>query len=35
MGEHVPFPEIGKAPVPLFRRLFPKKLKEVTPIDRY
>ena len=35
MGEQVPFPEIGKAPVPLFRRLFPKKLKEVTPIDRY
>ena len=35
MGEQIPFPEIGKAPVPLFRRLFPKKLKEVTPIDRY
>ena len=35
MGEQVPFPEIGKARLPLFRRLFPKKIKEVTPIDRY
>ena len=35
MGEQIPFPEIGKARIRLFRRLFPKQLKEVTPLDRY
>ena len=35
MGEQIPFPEIGKARIRLIRRLFPKKIKEVTPIDRY
>ena len=34
-GTSVPFPEIGKARIPLLRRLFPKTIKEVTPLDRY
>ena len=34
-GETVPFPEIGTARVRLRDRLFRKKIKEVTPIDRY
>ena len=35
MGETVPFPEIGKARIPFFRRLFPRMVKEVTPLDRH
>ena len=34
-GERIPFPEIGKERIPLLRRLFPVKIKEVTPLDRY
>ena len=34
-GNPVPFPEIGKARIPLLRRLFPGTIKEVTPLDRY
>ena len=33
-GTPVPFPEIGKARIPLLRRLFSKTIKEVTPLDR-
>ncbi len=35
LGDQVPFPEIGRARIPLLRRLFPNDLKEVTPLDRY
>ena len=35
LGEQVPFPQIGSARIPLLRRLFPKQIKEVTPLDRY
>ena len=34
-GEKVPYPEIGKARVPFFRRLFPRTIKEVIPLDRH
>ena len=34
-GESVPFPQIGSARVPLLRRLFPKEMKEVTPLERH
>ena len=35
-GQSVPFPEIGTERIPLMRRFFQKKkIKEVTPIDRY
>ena len=35
LGEDIPFPEIGKGRIPLLRRLFPKDLKEVTPLERH
>ena len=35
LGEQVPFPEIGKARIPFFRRLFRHPVKEVTPLDRH
>ena len=35
LGEKIPFPEIGRARVPLLRRLFPRDPKEVTPLDRH
>ena len=34
-GESVPFPEIGTGRIPLLRRLFPRRLKEVVPLDQY
>lgn len=34
LGETIPLPGIGTERVSLFRRYFPKKLKEVTPLDR-
>lgn len=35
LGEMIPLPEVGSARVSLFRRLFRKDLKEVTPLDRH
>ena len=34
-GESVPLPSIGQARIPLFRRLFPRRIKEVMPLDRH
>ena len=34
-GESISFPEIGKEQIPFWRRIFPNKLKEVTPLDRH
>lgn len=34
-GDIIPFPEIGTERIPLFRRLFPKTVKEVTSLDRH
>ena len=34
-GEAVPYPDIGKARIPFFRRLFTYTVKEVTPLDRH
>ena len=34
-GESVPFPSIGQGRVPLLRRLFPRRIKEVMPLDRH
>ena len=35
LGEVIPFPEIGKERISFLRRLFPQKIKEVTPLDRH
>ncbi len=35
LGESIPYPEIGKDRIPFRQRLFPYKLKEVTPLDRH
>ena len=34
-GESVPFPSIGQARIPILRRLFPRRIKEVMPLDRH
>ena len=34
-GESVPFPSIGQERIPFFRRLFPRKIKEVMSLDRH
>ena len=33
LGDNIPFPAIGSEKIPLLRRLLPKKVKEVTPLD--
>ena len=35
LGENVPLPEYGRTRIPLIRRLFPRTVKEVIPLDRH
>lgn len=35
MGEAIPLPEYGRTRIPLYRRLFPRTVKEVIPLDRH
>ena len=35
LGKEIPFPAYGTARIPLLRRLFHNRLKEVTPLDRH
>ena len=35
LGETVPLPEYGRTRIPLIRRLFPRTVKEVIPLDRH
>ena len=35
LGDMIPFPDIGSKRISLWHRLFPKEMKEVTPLERH